>query len=69
MGTVKTIPRFLAPFFVLVGALAASAWPAWAQSLPSDPDVVVIGAGSAGIAAAHTLMEDGKSVVVIEAAS
>lgn len=36
--------------------------------LPSDPDVVVIGAGAAGIAAAHALIEQGKSVVVIEAA-
>lgn len=34
---------------------------------PSNPDVVVIGAGSAGLAAARTLIEAGKSVVVIEA--
>ena len=35
---------------------------------PSNPDVVVIGAGSAGLAAARMLIELGKSVVVLEAA-
>ncbi|MBX6741499.1 MAG: FAD-dependent oxidoreductase [Acetobacteraceae bacterium] len=34
---------------------------------PSDPDVVVIGAGAAGIAAARTLRELGRSCVVLEA--
>jgi monoamine oxidase len=34
---------------------------------PAEPDVVVIGAGSAGIAAAQTLMAAGRSVVVLEA--
>jgi monoamine oxidase len=33
----------------------------------AEPDVVVVGAGSAGIAAALTLMAAGRSVVVIEA--
>ncbi len=33
----------------------------------ANPDVVVIGAGSAGIATARTLMAQGKSVVVLEA--
>lgn len=52
---------------LLAGLLASSALPAWAQSLPTDPDVVVIGAGSAGLAAARTLIDQGRSVVVIEA--
>ena len=36
-------------------------------SQPREPDVVVIGAGSAGIAAAQTLQAAGRSVVVLEA--
>ncbi len=35
--------------------------------LPTNPDVVVIGAGSAGLSAARALIDAGKSVVVIEA--
>ncbi len=35
--------------------------------VPGDPDVVVIGAGAAGIAAARMLMAEGRSVVVLEA--
>ncbi len=35
--------------------------------LPSNPDVVVIGAGAAGIAAARRLIEAGRSVVLLEA--
>lgn len=54
---------------VLTGALASAAMPAWAQAIPANPDVVVIGAGSAGIAAARTLMAKGKSVVVVEGAA
>jgi monoamine oxidase len=38
-----------------------------AQGLPTNPDVVIIGAGSAGLSAAHALMAAGKSVVVLEA--
>ncbi len=37
------------------------------MNLPSDPDVVVIGAGAAGVAATRRLMEAGRSVVVLEA--
>jgi monoamine oxidase len=37
----------------------------WAA--PSNPEVVVIGAGAAGIAAARRLVADGRSVLVIEA--
>lgn len=53
----------------LGGALAATTLPAWAQALPSDPDVVIIGAGSAGLAAARTLIAAGKTVVVVEASN
>ena len=35
--------------------------------VPSNPDVVVVGAGSSGIAAAKTLMARGLSVAVVEA--
>ncbi|MBM6594006.1 flavin monoamine oxidase family protein [Microvirga pudoricolor] len=35
--------------------------------LPADPDVVVVGAGSAGIAAARALLAAGLSVAVLEA--
>lgn len=51
---------------VMAAMLAGAAAPA--AALPSDPDVVVIGAGAAGIAAARALMAAGKSVVVLEAA-
>ncbi len=36
--------------------------------IPANPDVVVIGAGSAGLGAARQLLKDGKSVAVLEAA-
>ena len=53
----------------LSGLAAATALPAWAQSIPTDPDVAVIGAGSAGLAAAHALIAEGLSVVVVEGAN
>ena len=57
----------------LATALSASAsWgalPRKAFSLSPNPDVVIIGAGAAGIAAARKLIENGHSVVVIEAAN
>lgn len=56
----------------LIGAASAglglTALGAPAHALPANPDVVVIGAGSAGIAAARKLMAEGLEVVVIEAA-
>jgi monoamine oxidase len=38
-----------------------------APSLPPHPDILVIGAGAAGIAAARAVMAAGRSVVVLEA--
>lgn len=52
----------------LAATAGAFAAPTVTRALPTNPDVVVIGAGSAGIAAAHRLMSAGKSVVVVEAA-
>ena len=51
----------------LATLLAATALPAWALAQPANPDVVVIGAGAAGLAAAHALAAAGLSFVVIEA--
>ncbi len=51
----------------VAGALSTLPFPAFA-TLPANPDVIVIGAGSAGLAAAKTLLSLGRSVVVIEAA-
>ncbi|MEM9061089.1 MAG: NAD(P)/FAD-dependent oxidoreductase [Pseudomonadota bacterium] len=51
----------------MAGLLGTAALPSFA-ALPTNPDVVVVGAGAAGIAAAKRLMAEGKSVVVIEAA-
>src|SRR5438093_2947861 len=42
---------------------------AWAAPLPRDADIVVIGAGAAGIAAARRVMAANRSVIVVEAAS
>ncbi|MCW5964202.1 MAG: FAD-dependent oxidoreductase [Bryobacterales bacterium] len=49
-----------------LGALGAGACLA-AQSVPAEVDVVIVGAGSAGLHAARRLQELGKRVVVIEA--
>lgn len=51
----------------LAGLLATTALPAWAQTIPSNPDVAIVGAGAAGLSAAHSLIEKGLSVVVLEA--
>ncbi len=52
----------------LVGASALASAPLWARAAASaTPDVVVIGAGAAGIAAAKLLRAAGRSVTVIEA--
>ena len=51
------------------GLLATATLPAWTQAIASSPDVVIVGAGSAGLAAAQALIAAGKSVVVVEAAN
>src|ERR1700712_3313094 len=40
---------------------------AWAAPLPREADIVVIGAGAAGIAAARRIMAANRKVIVIEA--
>src|SRR2546425_2709114 len=42
---------------------------AWAAPLPRDADIVVIGAGAAGIAAARRIMAANRRVIVVEAAA
>ena len=53
---------------VLTSLLATAALPAWAQTIPTNPDVVIIGAGSAGLSAARSLAAQGKSVIIVEGA-
>lgn len=53
---------------LLMSLLAGAAPNFAAGALPSNPDVVIIGAGAAGIAAARALIASGFDVVVIEAA-
>lgn len=53
----------------LAGSTSLLTTAAWAQqALPSNPDVVVIGAGAAGISAARELIQRGREVLVLEAA-
>jgi monoamine oxidase len=52
----------------LAGSAAALAWPAFAAVPSGDLDVLIIGAGAAGIAAARRLTAAGRHVAVIEAA-
>src|ERR1700730_17455556 len=42
---------------------------AWGAPLPRDADIVVIGAGAAGIAAARRIQAANRKVIVVEAAS
>lgn len=49
----------------LAGATAATLAPASAHA--ADPDVVVVGAGAAGLAAAHAMKDAGRKPLVLEA--
>ena len=53
---------------VLGGLATLIARPALAAP-PTNPDVVIVGAGAAGLAAARRLIDAGRSVVVVEAAN
>lgn len=50
-----------------VGLAALSVLPAWARTVPAAADAVVVGAGLAGLAAAHALEAAGARVIVLEA--
>lgn len=52
----------------LGGASAAVAAPAVARAATGHVDVAIVGAGSAGLAAAHALIARGYSVAIVEAA-
>ena len=53
---------------VVAGLAASAVLPTFVQAKISNPDVIVIGAGSAGIAAARRVIASGKTAQVIEAA-
>ncbi|MCR9151283.1 MAG: FAD-dependent oxidoreductase [Rhodobacteraceae bacterium] len=53
---------------VLAGLTLAGAAPLAAQPLPAEPDVVIVGAGAAGLAAGQVLRDAGLSFVIVEAA-
>jgi monoamine oxidase len=60
--------------FMAVSAAAAAIAPvfgarAWAAPLPREADIVVIGAGAAGIAAARRIVAANRKVIVLEATS
>ena len=52
----------------MAGIVSSTLVPRLSEALPSSPDVVVIGAGAAGLSAAQRLIAAGKSTVVLEAA-
>src|SRR5580658_8742210 len=57
-------------FLLVSAALAVSAGRApraWGAALPREADIVVIGAGAAGIAAARRVQAANRKVVVVEA--
>ena len=54
-------------FLALTASSVIASTSAGGALVPSNPDVVVVGAGAAGLAAAKTLMAQGLSVAVVEA--
>jgi monoamine oxidase len=50
-----------------IAVLAGRARRAWGAPLPREADIVVIGAGAAGIAAARRIQKAGRKVIVVEA--
>ncbi len=54
---------------VLAGLTMAGATPLFAGSLPANPDVVIVGAGAAGLSAGRALARAGVSFVIVEAAN
>ena len=60
----KTVNRVIG--LVLISGFLSASGTTWAQSLPAEVDVVVVGAGGAGLSAATTLVQGGKRVIVLE---
>src|ERR1700678_4669241 len=58
---------FLSPSAALA-VLAGRGSRAWGAPLPREADIVVIGAGAAGIAAARRIQAANRKVIVVEAA-
>src|SRR3954468_5651349 len=58
-----------AAFATLPVAVQVLGRAAWGAPLPREADIVVIGAGAAGIAAARRIVAAGRKVIVVEAAS
>ncbi|MEX0281194.1 MAG: flavin monoamine oxidase family protein [Arenibacterium sp.] len=52
----------------LAGLTALGTAPVMAQTIPTNPDVVIIGAGAAGLAAGRQLASQGVSYIILEAA-
>ena len=68
MGVPGTAGRPMDRRAFMAGMAASIPLAGAARALPSSPDVVVVGAGSAGIGAARRLMAEGIEVLVLEAA-
>ena len=65
-------PRTMSRRRFLAAGASGALFPSLAKaqsSVPTNPDVVIVGAGAAGIAAAHVLAAAGVSYVHVEAAS
>ena len=53
--------------FVVGSAASFAAGPAWAQRARGEVDVIIVGAGAAGIAAARRLAAAGRTFALVEA--